>query len=36
LVLGLITALLLHGLWLFGRFEASRFRHRRQAALQDD
>lgn len=36
LLLGLITALLLHGLWLFGRFEASRFRHRRQAALQDD
>lgn len=36
LALGLVTALLLHGLWLFGRFEASRFRHRRQAALQDD
>jgi uncharacterized protein (DUF2062 family) len=36
LLLGLITALLLHGLWLFGRFEASRFRHRRQATLLDD
>lgn len=30
LVLGLITALLLHGLWLFGRFEAQRFRNLRQ------
>lgn len=32
LLLGLITAVLLHGLWLFGRYEARRFRHRRQAA----
>ena len=36
LVLGLITALLLHGIWLFGRFEARRFRHRRQAMSLDD
>lgn len=36
LALGLITALLLHGIWLFGRFEARRFRLRRQAAPIDD
>ena len=36
LLLGLVTALLLHGLWLFGRFEASRFRQRRQATLLGD
>jgi len=32
LVLGLITALLLHGLWLFGQYEARQFRTRRQQA----
>lgn len=36
LVLGLVTALLLHGLWLFGRFEAARFRRRRQAVAKGD
>ena len=36
LLLGLVTALLLHSLWLFGRFEANRFRQRRQATLLGD
>ncbi len=36
MVLGLITALLLHAIWLFGRLEAQRFRLRRQAAPTDD
>jgi uncharacterized protein len=31
LVLGLLTAVTLHGLWLLGRYEARRFRQRRQA-----
>lgn len=35
LLLGLLTAVLLHGLWLFGRFEAQRFRRRRLAAPLD-
>jgi len=34
LLLGLITALLLHGLWLFGRYEAGQFRKRRKNASQ--
>ena len=29
--LGLLTAVTLHGLWLLGRYEARRFRQRRQA-----
>lgn len=29
LVLGMATALLLHGVWLFGRYEAERFRRKR-------
>jgi uncharacterized protein (DUF2062 family) len=32
LVLGLITALLLHGLWIFGQYEAEQFRRKRQSA----
>lgn len=36
LLLGLFTALLLHAIWLFGRFEARRFRLRRQASAIDD
>ncbi len=32
LVLGLITAVVLHGLWLFGQYEAQQFRSRRQRA----
>jgi hypothetical protein len=35
LLLGLLTAVLLHGLWLFGQFEAQRFRRRRLAAPLD-
>ncbi len=30
LMLGLITALLLHGLWIFGQYEAAQFRLKRQ------
>jgi uncharacterized protein (DUF2062 family) len=36
LALGLLTALCLHGLWLFGRFEARRFRQRRQARFMQE
>lgn len=36
LLLGLVTAVILHGLWLFGRFEAQRFRNKRHAAALDD
>jgi uncharacterized protein (DUF2062 family) len=32
LSLGLMTALLLHGLWILGRYEAERFRLKRQSA----
>lgn len=32
LIVGLLTAILLHGLWIFGRFEANRFRQKRQTA----
>lgn len=36
LLLGLATAVLLHGLWLAGRYEARQFRQRRHAEAQDD
>ena len=36
LALGLLTALCLHGLWLFGRFEARRFRQRRQTRFMQE
>jgi len=32
MILGLATALLLHGLWIFGQYEARQFRARRQQA----
>jgi uncharacterized protein (DUF2062 family) len=35
LALGLATALLLHGLWLFGRYEATRFRQKRLAGRKN-
>lgn len=31
LILGLFTALVLHGLWIFGRYEAAQFRQKRQS-----
>ena len=31
LILGLVTALLLHGLWIFGQYEAQQFRQKRQS-----
>lgn len=35
LVLGMATALLLHGLWLFGRIEAKQFRKKRLARTKN-
>ncbi len=32
LALGLMTALAIHGLWIFGRFEAEQFRQKRQSS----
>jgi uncharacterized protein (DUF2062 family) len=32
LILGLFTAFVLHGLWIFGRFEAEQFRKKRHFA----
>lgn len=31
LILGLITAILLHGLWIFGQYEAAQFREKRKS-----
>lgn len=35
LVLGMATALLLHGIWLFGRYEAKQFRNKRLASTKN-